>query len=58
MEEFYLLYFAAAGNPSTIFALAVLVRAVIICSVLPGAIVAVTGPRLPGVGTIRTELTG
>ncbi|MBT3295603.1 MAG: flippase-like domain-containing protein [Verrucomicrobia bacterium] len=40
MEELYLLYFVAAGNPSLVLTLAVLVRAMTLLSALPGGLVA------------------
>jgi len=43
MEELYLLYFVAAGNPSLVLALAVLVRATTLAGALPGGLVAAFG---------------
>jgi len=43
MEQLYLLYFAAAGNPSLVLALAVLVRATTLAGALPGGLVAAFG---------------
>lgn len=56
MEQLYLLYFAAAGNPSLVLALAVLVRAVTLAGALPGGLVALSSgfttprPRDPRAG--------
>jgi uncharacterized protein (TIRG00374 family) len=47
MEELYLLYFAAAGNPSVVLALAVLVRVTTLLGALPGGLVAAFGGGSP-----------
>jgi len=58
MEELYLLYFAASGTSSSILALAILVRAVLLCGALPGVVIAALGPGLPSADAIRGELSG
>lgn len=47
MEGLYLLYFGAAGSADTILALAILVRAVLLCGALPGIVFLAAGPPLP-----------
>ena len=54
IERFYLLFFAA--NPSEVMALALLARLIPVFWGLPGAIVAVTGPKLPPSETLEAEL--
>lgn len=57
MEELYLLYFATAGTSSSLLALALLVRVVLLCGALPGVVVAALGPGLPSAESVRGELT-
>ena len=45
-ENLYVLYLASAGNPSMVLALALLVRVSFILCALPGAVIAITGPKL------------
>ncbi|MDP6525407.1 MAG: lysylphosphatidylglycerol synthase transmembrane domain-containing protein [Kiritimatiellia bacterium] len=47
MEGLYLLYFGSAGSPDTILALAILIRAVLLCGALPGVGFLAVGPPLP-----------
>ena len=54
LEKLYQTFFAF--NPSTVLALALLVRLVRIVVALPGVVVAVTGARLPRAGEIEAEL--
>jgi len=55
VEQLFLLYFAAA-NPSRVLALALLARLIPILWSLPGAVVAVTGPKLPRTEAMEAEL--
>lgn len=55
IEQLFLLYFAAA-NPNRVLALALLARLIPILWSLPGAVVAVTGPRLPRTEAMEAEL--
>jgi uncharacterized protein (TIRG00374 family) len=54
VEQFYLVFFPA--NPSEVLALALLARLVPMFWGLPGAVVAVTGPKLPKVEALQAEL--
>ena len=56
VENWYLRFFHATGGASTILVLALLARLVPMLWGLPGAIVAVTGPRLPKSDVIEAEL--
>lgn len=55
-ENLYVLYLAAVGNPSAVLALALLVRAASVLCALPGAVIAVLGPKLPSADAAREEL--
>ena len=55
LEKLYLLYFASA-NASMVLALALLARFIPIFWSLPGAVVAVTGPKLPPADAMEAEL--
>lgn len=56
MEELYLLYLAPAHDPSKVVVLALLVRASVVVSSLPGAVVAAMMPKLPRAGKVRSVL--
>lgn len=55
IERLYLAFFAAA-NPSTVMALALLARACPIVASLPGALVALSGPKFPDAHVVEAEL--
>jgi len=55
MEELYVLYFAAGAGVSGGVALALLARFVMMLSVLPGAVVLLAGPRLPGARAVAEQ---
>lgn len=46
MEDLFVLYFAAAGNPNKVLAMALLVRVATVLCAVPGAFVAALEPRL------------
>ena len=55
-ETLYIFFLSSAGTPTTILAMALLVRLSSIIAALPGAVLAIGGGRLPSVGVIRKEL--
>ncbi|MBI5725656.1 MAG: flippase-like domain-containing protein [Planctomycetes bacterium] len=55
IEKLYTVFFAAV-SPSSVLALALLARLVPMFWTLPGAIVAITGPRLPKADQMQAEL--
>ncbi len=57
IEKFYLVFFVSAVvTPSEVLALALLARIIPIFWGLPGAVVAVTGPKLPKADQMQAEL--
>jgi uncharacterized membrane protein YbhN (UPF0104 family) len=56
MEYLYVLFFAPMAGVSGVVALALIARLIPIFWGLPGAVVAVTGPKLPKAETIEAEL--
>ena len=54
VEQFYLIFFAS--NPSKVLAVALMARLIPILWGLPGAVVAITGPKLPKADTLQAEL--
>ncbi|MFA6134315.1 MAG: lysylphosphatidylglycerol synthase transmembrane domain-containing protein [Phycisphaerae bacterium] len=57
VEKFYLVFLVTADcTPSMVLALALLVRLLPLLWSLPGAVVAVTGPRLPKAAAMQAEL--
>ena len=57
IEELYRVFFSSPRvNPSMVLALAMLARLLDVFRGLPGAIVAVTGPKLPKTEAMEAEL--
>jgi len=56
IEQFYLLFFSAWCDPGQVLALALLARLIPVLCGLPGAMVAITGPKLPKAEAIGLEL--
>ncbi len=57
VEQFYLVFFVCfVANPSEVLGLALLARLIPMFWGLPGAVVAVTGPKLPKRDTLQMEL--
>lgn len=56
IEYLYLVFFGALANSSEILAFAILARLVPITWAIPGMIVAITGPKLPKIHDMQTEL--
>jgi len=57
IEKFYVVFFAAAlVSPSQVLVLALLARLIPIFWSLPGALVAITGPKLPRAAAMEAEL--
>lgn len=54
VEKLYLAYFAV--NPSLVLAMALLARLIPILLALPGAVVAITGPKIPKANEMEKEL--
>ena len=55
-EKLYLIYMASAGNSSEVLALAVLVRITFVLSNLPGAFVAMLGPKISREDILQAKL--
>jgi uncharacterized protein (TIRG00374 family) len=61
IEQLYVTYFVSAAahvSPSIVLTMALLARLIPILLALPGAVVAITGPRLPKVQAMQRELNG